>query len=150
MFNRKNNENTSKSGTIIISSRPTKDNTKVLQSFASHSRATMHCLVRQNHLSGDASTPLQRIVDAFNLYRLDPPDTSRISIVTGDLSLASFGLPPPEFERLAGAVDCVFHVGAHVNWLLDYLKKHSLLAFVLYRFVLGFSVIAIWLIKEMK
>jgi hypothetical protein len=44
MFNRKNNENTSKSGTIIISSRPTKDNTKVLQSFASHSPycATMH------------------------------------------------------------------------------------------------------------
>ncbi len=44
-----------------------------------------------------------------------------------------------------------FGVGlAVINWLLDYLKKHSLLAFVLYRFVLGFSVIAIWLIKEMK
>ena len=97
----------------------------VLSDLLRFSRATMHCLVRQNHLSGDASTPLQRIVDAFNLYRLDPPDTSRISIVTGDLSLASFGLPPPEFERLAGAVDCVFHVGAHVNWLLDYRSAHA-------------------------
>jgi undecaprenyl-diphosphatase len=35
-----------------------------------------------------------------------------------------------------------------IKWLLDYLKKHSLLVFVLYRFVIGASVIALWLIRR--
>lgn len=35
-----------------------------------------------------------------------------------------------------------------IRWLLDYLKKHSLLVFVIYRFVLGASVIALWLVKR--
>jgi fatty acid CoA ligase FadD9 len=91
----------------------------VLSILLQRSCATIHCLVRRNTLPGD-SMPLQRIVDAFVLYRLEPLDTSRIQIVQGDLSLPSFGLSPSVFERLSCSVDCVFHVGAHVNWLLDY------------------------------
>lgn len=90
----------------------------VLHDLLRYSRATIHCLVRQ--MPGDVSTPLQRIVDALNLFRLEPVDTTRISIVPGDLSLPLFGLLPPEFDRLAATIDCIFHVGAHVNWLLDY------------------------------
>ncbi|MSR68217.1 undecaprenyl-diphosphate phosphatase [Candidatus Saccharibacteria bacterium] len=42
-----------------------------------------------------------------------------------------------------------FGVGlAVITWILGYLKKHTLLIFVLYRFVLGFSVIAIWFIRR--
>jgi thioester reductase-like protein len=91
----------------------------VLSHLLQHSCATIYCLVRRNNLPGD-SLPLQRIVDAFGLFRLETLDTSRIQIVEGDLSLPSFGLSPSEFERLSCSVDCVFHVGAHVNWLLDY------------------------------
>lgn len=35
-----------------------------------------------------------------------------------------------------------------IKWLLDYLKKHSLLIFVWYRFILGASVVALWLIRR--
>jgi len=52
------------------------------------------------------------------------------------------------FLTLVG-IAVAFGVGlAVITWLLDYLKKHSLLIFVLYRFVIGFSVIAIWLIRR--
>lgn len=35
-----------------------------------------------------------------------------------------------------------------IKWLLDYLKKHSLLVFVIYRFIIGASVIVLWLIRR--
>ena len=35
-----------------------------------------------------------------------------------------------------------------IKWLLDYLRKHSLLIFVWYRFILGASVVILWLIKR--
>ncbi len=35
-----------------------------------------------------------------------------------------------------------------IKWLLDYLKSHSMLIFVLYRIILGASIIAIWLIRR--
>lgn len=36
-----------------------------------------------------------------------------------------------------------------IKWFLDYLKKHTLLAFVVYRVVLGLTVISIWLIRSL-
>lgn len=35
-----------------------------------------------------------------------------------------------------------------IKWLLDYLKSHSMLIFVLYRIILGLGIIAIWLIRR--
>lgn len=35
-----------------------------------------------------------------------------------------------------------------IRWLLDYLKKHSLLIFVWYRFILGASVVILWLVRR--
>lgn len=35
-----------------------------------------------------------------------------------------------------------------IKWLLDYLKKHSLLIFVIYRVILGASVVIIWLARR--
>ncbi len=44
-----------------------------------------------------------------------------------------------------------FGVGiAVIAWLLNYLKKHSLLVFVIYRVVLGLAVIGIWLLGAPK
>ena len=41
-----------------------------------------------------------------------------------------------------------FGVGiAVIAWLLDYLKKHSLLVFVVYRVALGSLVVLIWLLR---
>jgi len=36
-----------------------------------------------------------------------------------------------------------------IKWFLDYLKKHTLLAFVVYRVVLGLTVISIWLMRSL-
>lgn len=42
-----------------------------------------------------------------------------------------------------------FAVGiAIIKWLLDYLKKHSLYIFVLYRFLIGLAVIGLWLARR--
>jgi undecaprenyl-diphosphatase len=35
-----------------------------------------------------------------------------------------------------------------IKWLLDFLKKHSLLVFVWYRFILGALIVALWLIRR--
>lgn len=35
-----------------------------------------------------------------------------------------------------------------IKWLLDYLSKHSMLLFVLYRIIFGLGVIAIWIIRK--
>jgi undecaprenyl-diphosphatase len=34
-----------------------------------------------------------------------------------------------------------------IKWLLDFLKKHSLLVFVWYRFILGSLIVALWLVR---
>jgi len=42
-----------------------------------------------------------------------------------------------------------FFVGvAVIKWFLDYLKKHTLLAFVIYRVILGLTIITLWLIRR--
>ncbi len=42
-----------------------------------------------------------------------------------------------------------FLVGmAVIAWLLEYLRKHSLLIFVIYRFILGALVVALWFIRR--
>ena len=42
-----------------------------------------------------------------------------------------------------------FIVGvAVIRWFLDYLKSHTLFAFVLYRVVLGSAVILIWILRR--
>ncbi len=46
-----------------------------------------------------------------------------------------------------GIVVAFFTGLAVIKWLLEYLKSHSLLVFVLYRFALGSAVIALWLVK---
>jgi len=49
---------------------------------------------------------------------------------------------------LAVGITVTFIVGVVViKWFLDYLKKHSMLAFVVYRVVVGTAVIALWLIR---
>ena len=50
--------------------------------------------------------------------------------------------------NLAIGIAVTFVVGVVViKWFLDYLKKHSMLAFVVYRVVVGVGVIALWLIR---
>lgn len=47
------------------------------------------------------------------------------------------------------AIMLTFVVGLIViKWLLDYLKKHSMLIFVIYRIIVGLGVISLWLIKR--
>ena len=50
--------------------------------------------------------------------------------------------------NLAIGIAVTFVVGVVViKWFLDYLKKHSMLAFVVYGVVVGVGVIALWLIR---
>ncbi|MBI2798296.1 undecaprenyl-diphosphate phosphatase [Candidatus Saccharibacteria bacterium] len=42
-----------------------------------------------------------------------------------------------------------FMVGlAVIKWLLDYLRKHSMLVFVVYRVIIGLGVVVIWLVRR--
>ncbi|MBA3679080.1 undecaprenyl-diphosphatase UppP [Candidatus Saccharibacteria bacterium] len=52
------------------------------------------------------------------------------------------------FDLIVGIV-VTFIVGIVViKWLLDYLKKHSMLVFVIYRAVVGLLVVGLWLIRR--
>ncbi len=52
------------------------------------------------------------------------------------------------FDLIVGIV-VTFVVGLIViKWLLDYLKQHSMLVFVIYRVVVGVGVIALWLLRR--
>ncbi len=52
------------------------------------------------------------------------------------------------FDLMVGIV-VTFVVGVLViKWLLDYLKQHSMLVFVIYRVIVGVGVIALWLLRR--
>jgi thioester reductase-like protein len=49
-----------------------------------------------------------------------PHDPARVDIVQGNLALARAGLSDDDWQRLAGSVDCICHVGASINWIGSY------------------------------
>jgi phthiocerol/phenolphthiocerol synthesis type-I polyketide synthase E len=79
--------------------------------------ARVHCLVR-------ASTPeegARRIREQLRAHHLwEPGFAPRIVPVPGDLGAPLLGLSATEFDRLAGAVDAVYHCGARVHFSQPY------------------------------
>lgn len=82
--------------------------------------AKIYCLVR----SEDLTMARARLQQQLQFYRLDSGDqadrANRIVPVLGDLAQPLLGLPEEEFERLAEAVEVIYHNGALVNSALDY------------------------------
>ncbi len=89
----------------------------LLEELLKKTQARIHCLVR----AGDLLEGLERIrrnLEFFSLWRDE--FLTRIQPVLGDLSRERFGLPEPEFFRLAKSIDSIFHNGANVNFLYSY------------------------------
>ncbi|KAB5522846.1 hypothetical protein GE09DRAFT_1065629 [Coniochaeta sp. 2T2.1] len=68
--------------------------------------------------AADGLSRLQAIATSYGLW--SPTWSSRIEVVTGDISKPNLGLTQPIWERLANTVDVVIHNGAQVNWMLPY------------------------------
>ncbi|KAB5522053.1 hypothetical protein GE09DRAFT_1154961 [Coniochaeta sp. 2T2.1] len=68
--------------------------------------------------AADGLSRLQAIATSYGLW--SPTWSSRIEVVTGDISKPNLGLTQPIWERLADTVDLVIHNGAQVNWMLPY------------------------------
>ena len=79
--------------------------------------ATIHCLVRSSDAE-QGRERLYKVLDKFMPGREWP--ASRIVPVPGDLAKPRFGLSTGDFERLAAAVDAVYHNGAMVHGLYSY------------------------------
>lgn len=89
----------------------------VLRELLDQSVATVYCLVR-------AQTPeaaLRRIRETLTSYQLwHEADIARIVPLPGDLEQERFGYSLETFERLAAAVQSIYHCAAHVNHLYPY------------------------------
>ena len=78
--------------------------------------ATVWCLVRPSAM--DARQRLRVHLSRYGLWSDVVND--RVRIVHGDLARPRFGLDSPEWDRLAGGVDVIYHAAADVNWVYGY------------------------------
>ena len=79
----------------------------------------VHCVVRAK----DAEHGFRRLRSALEEAGIwDAEHASRIRIVPGDVASARFGLDEPEFGRLCGQIDSVFHFAAEVSLSSSYLS----------------------------
>ncbi|MEP6493890.1 MAG: thioester reductase domain-containing protein [bacterium] len=91
----------------------------LLQAIAAETDADIFCLVRAR--ADDTDDPQARLRHHLEQYGLwSPALASRVRIVRGDLAAPSLGLSRRAFQRLAGDVDAIYHVGADVNWVRSY------------------------------
>ena len=89
----------------------------LLRDLMRNTSATVHCLVR----GADETDALRRVRENLDWYQVwDEIDTSRLSIVVGDLGEPGLGLSEERFDELARQVDAVYHAGATVHWLRSY------------------------------
>ena len=92
----------------------------LLKSLLEQSNQDLQILVR-----ADAEdTAMERLRQAFETIR---PSSElwnlfdqRVRVVLGDLSKSAFGLSPAAWRKLDEEVNCIYHNGAIVNYLLDY------------------------------
>ena len=92
----------------------------LLKSLLEQSHQDLQILVRAD----SEETAMARLRQAFETIR---PSTelwnlfdSRVRVVLGDLSKSAFGLSPAAWSKLDEEVNCIYHNGAIVNYLLDY------------------------------
>ncbi len=92
----------------------------LLKSLLEQTNQKLQILVRAD--TRDAA--MQRLCDAFETIHpsadLWKAFELRVKAVLGDLSKPSFGLSPAEWNKLDEEVNCIYHNGAIVNYLLDY------------------------------
>jgi thioester reductase-like protein len=79
--------------------------------------ATIHCLLRADSVE----SAVERIRRTLATYALDGEQfANRIVAIPADLSRHRLGLAPSVFDRLADAVDVIYHAGANVNFVQPY------------------------------
>ncbi|MEU2158799.1 thioester reductase domain-containing protein [Streptomyces sp. NPDC019396] len=89
----------------------------LLRDLLRTTRATVHCLVRGAD-EADAQARLRKNLEWYEFW--DDIDTTRLSVVVGDLAQPLLGLVPDRFDALARSVDAVYHAAATVNGLYPY------------------------------
>ncbi len=76
--------------------------------------------------SKDAAAGLARVENATRAYGLWSDDwSSRLEVITGDISKEMLGLSQHDWDRVANEADIVIHNGANVNWMLPYSSLRS-------------------------
>ncbi len=89
----------------------------LLHDLLSHTRATVHCLVRCTDVE-DGAARVRRNLAAYGVWQ--DAFAARVTIVPGDLTQPLLGLTPGAFVALAATVEAVYHNGAMVNFVRPY------------------------------
>lgn len=77
----------------------------------------VYCLVRARNTQDG----LEKIVTNQKKYNLwNETDLEKIKVVCGHLDQSQFGLNDDEYTSLSQKISCVFHLGAHVNYIQPY------------------------------
>ncbi|MFR9756373.1 non-ribosomal peptide synthetase [Streptomyces sp. TR06-5] len=91
--------------------------TRTLHTLLTTTGARAVCVVR----APDDAAAARRVLRALEDHGLwDPTFAARIDARSGELGSPRFGLAAAEWDRLTAECDAVLHIGALVNFLLDY------------------------------
>jgi thioester reductase-like protein len=92
----------------------------LLKSLLEQSNQDLQILVRAD----SDEMAMERLRQAFETIRPSAElwilFDQRVHVVLGDLSKSAFGLSPAAWSKLDEEVNCIYHNGAIVNYLLDY------------------------------
>ncbi|GAA5018895.1 hypothetical protein GCM10025734_71280 [Kitasatospora paranensis] len=103
-------------GDILLTGATGFCGTHLLHALLETTGARIHCLVR----APDREHAMERLRAAHQRYLRRDLRSERVVPVVGDLAEPLLGLGRQRFERLAGTVDLVHHLGGQVNFLYPY------------------------------
>ena len=92
--------------------------TYLLYELLENTRADIYCLVRSSDIKS-AHIKLKNKLESYLLW--NDLFSSRIIPIVGDLSAKLLGLSTQEFNQLANQIDVIYHNGAWVNKIYNYL-----------------------------
>jgi thioester reductase-like protein len=88
----------------------------VLDRLMRHTAADIVCVVR----ACNETVAHTRVLEALERYGLQPPESSRLEVLSGDVAAARLGLAGEDWDRCASGVDAVVHAAADLNWVSPY------------------------------
>lgn len=89
----------------------------ILHQLLEQTEATVYCLTRAS--SNEAAIErINQTLDSFGLC--NPEMRSRIRAIPGDLTQSRLALTERTWAEIAGTMDAIYHVGAHVNHIAPY------------------------------
>jgi len=92
----------------------------LLKELLENTKAIIFCLIRCSS-KGEGKERLVKSMQEKDLWKEEY--RSRIKVIIGDLSMPKLGLSKNTLSHLAADIDIIFHFGASINWISNYIRE---------------------------